>query len=67
MQNTRCGEITTSVLGFGCGSVLGRVGRNESLRAMHLAWQSGMSLFETAPSYGFGEAESLLGGFLSGK
>ncbi|HEY3706459.1 MAG TPA: aldo/keto reductase, partial [Terracidiphilus sp.] len=47
--------------------VLGRVGRNESLRAMHLAWQSGMSLFETAPSYGFGEAESLLGGFLSGK
>ncbi|MGD0736125.1 MAG: aldo/keto reductase [Terracidiphilus sp.] len=67
MQQNVCGEIRTSVLGFGCGSVLGRVGRSASLRAMNCAWDLGITLFDTARSYGFGEAETVLGDFLRGK
>lgn len=55
------------MLGFGCESVLGRVGRNDSLRAMNIAWDQGITLFDTARSYGFGEAEAVLGEFLRGK
>jgi aryl-alcohol dehydrogenase-like predicted oxidoreductase len=55
------------VLGFGCGSVLGRVGRGASLRAMEAAWDAGITLFDTARSYGFGGAEAVLGEFLRGK
>jgi len=55
------------VLGFGCGSVLGRVGRSDSLRAMNTAWDQGITLFDTARSYGFGKAEAVLGEFLHGK
>jgi len=67
MRQTACGEIQTSVLGFGCGSVMGRVGRTASLRAMNVAWDAGIRLFDTARSYGFGEAEGVLGEFLKGK
>jgi aryl-alcohol dehydrogenase-like predicted oxidoreductase len=54
-------------LGFGCGSVMGRVGRRASLAAMNAAWDAGVTLFDTARSYGYGEAEALLGEFLAGK
>ena len=59
--------LRASVLGFGCGAVLGRVGRAESLRAMEAAWDAGITLFDTARSYGYGAAEGLLGEFLEGK
>ena len=55
------------MLGFGCGSVLGRVSRSDSLRAMNIAWDQGITLFDTARSDGFGEAEGVLGEFLHGK
>ncbi len=67
MKQSKCGELRTSVLGFGCGSVLGRVGRRPSLRAMGCAWDAGITLFDTARSYGFGDAEAVLGEFLRGK
>jgi aryl-alcohol dehydrogenase-like predicted oxidoreductase len=67
MRLSTCGQIQTSVLGFGCGSVLGRVGRGPSLRAMHAAWDAGITLFDTARSYGYGDAEQVLGEFLRGK
>ena len=67
MMESVCGELRPSVLGFGCGSVMGRVGRGASLRAMSAAWDSGITLFDTARSYGFGEAEAVLGEFLQGK
>jgi aryl-alcohol dehydrogenase-like predicted oxidoreductase len=54
-------------LGFGCASVMGRVGRRGSLVAMNAAWEQGVRLFDTARSYGYGEAESLLGEFLSNR
>lgn len=67
MRQSTCGEIKTSVLGFGCGSVLGRVGRGTSLRAMNAAWDAGITLFDTARSYGYGDAEAVLGEFLRGR
>src|SRR5580658_10577636 len=67
MRQSVCGETRTSALGFGCGSVMGRVGRGASLRAMNAAWEAGITLFDTARSYGFGEAEAVLGEFLRGK
>ena len=67
MIESVCGKLRTSVLGFGCGSVMGRVGRIASLSAMNAAWESGITLFDTARSYGFGEAEAVLGEFLRGK
>ncbi len=46
---------------------MGRVGRRASLAAIHAAWDAGITLFDTARSYGYGEAESLLGEFLTGR
>ena len=46
---------------------MGRVGRAASLLAMHAAWDAGITLYDTARSYGYGEAEAVLGEFLSGK
>jgi aryl-alcohol dehydrogenase-like predicted oxidoreductase len=60
-------DFPASVLGFGCSAVLGRVGRRASLVAMEAAWDAGINLFDTARSYGYGEAEGLLGQFLTGK
>ena len=39
----------------------------QSLRAMGCAWDAGITLFDTARSYGFGDAEAVLGEFLRGK
>jgi aryl-alcohol dehydrogenase-like predicted oxidoreductase len=55
----------TPRLGFGCASMMGRVGHRDSLRALHAAWDAGITLFDTARSYGYGEGEALLGDFLS--
>ncbi len=56
-----------SVLGFGCGALLGRAGRRESLTALSAAVDAGITFFDTARSYGYGESESLLGDFLKGR
>ena len=57
-------DLRGSELGFGCASVMGRVGRTDSLRAMGLAWDNGINVFDVARSYGFGAAEGVLGEFL---
>ena len=54
-------------LGFGCSALLGRSGRTDSLRALAAAWDEGIRFFDTARSYGYGEAEALLGEFLAGR
>jgi aryl-alcohol dehydrogenase-like predicted oxidoreductase len=51
-------------LGFGCATLMGRVGRNGSLRALAVAWDAGVRLFDTARAYGYGESEVVLGEFL---
>lgn len=59
--------ISCSVLGFGCSALLGRSGRRASLRALGAAWDAGITLYDTARSYGYGESEALLGEFLAGR
>ena len=56
-----------SALGFGCGAVMGRAGRGASLRAMGAALDAGVTLFDTARSYGYGGSEAVLGEFLAGR
>ncbi|TDV57535.1 aldo/keto reductase [Actinophytocola oryzae] len=52
-----------SALAFGCGPIGGRgdAGRVESLAALETAWEGGIRHFDTAPSYGDGAGERLLG------
>src|SRR6185312_10633129 len=59
--------IFCSVLGFGCSAIMGRSGRRASLRALGEAWQAGITLYDTARSYGGGESEAILGEFLAGR
>ena len=54
-------------LGFGCAPMLGRVGRRASLRALEIAWELGVRRFDIARSYGWGDAEGLLGEFLASR
>jgi len=55
------GLPASSRLGFGCGAVMGRVGRNQSLRAIAAARDGGITHFDVARLYGYGEAEALVG------
>ena len=55
-----------SVLGLGCSALLGRAGRAESLTALGAAVDAGITFFDTARSYGYGESETLLGEFFAG-
>src|SRR5271168_2742577 len=61
------GSPPSSRLGFGCGSVMGRVGRAQSLRAIGAALDAGVTHFDVARLYGYGEAEALVGEALHGK
>jgi aryl-alcohol dehydrogenase-like predicted oxidoreductase len=61
------GGLDVSVLGLGCAAMLGRTGRRESLAALGSAWDAGITLYDTARSYGYGESESLLGEFFAGE
>jgi aryl-alcohol dehydrogenase-like predicted oxidoreductase len=46
---------------------MGRVGRRGSLAAVTAALDAGITFFDTARSYGYGESESLLGEVLQGR
>jgi D-threo-aldose 1-dehydrogenase len=55
----------TTRLGFGCSSLMGALGRKESLAMLDAAYDAGIRHFDVAPMYGFGQAESCLGEFLA--
>ncbi len=55
----------SSLIGFGCAPIMGSVDRATALRAMNVAMDAGITHFDVAPSYGYGEAEKGLGEFLS--
>jgi aryl-alcohol dehydrogenase-like predicted oxidoreductase len=59
--------LRLSKIAFGCAPVMGRIGRAQSLRAMQIAFDSGITHFDVARSYGYGEAEHVLGAFAAGK
>ncbi|HXE06704.1 MAG TPA: aldo/keto reductase [Acidobacteriaceae bacterium] len=55
----------TTRLGFGCSSLMGAMGRKESLAMLDAAYDAGIRHFDVAPMYGFGQAESCLGEFIA--
>jgi len=57
-------ERSVPRLGVGCASIMGRVGRSESLDALSAAYEGGARYFDVARSYGYGGAERLVGEFL---
>lgn len=58
-------DLTTTRLGFGSAALMARLDRRESVRLLEVAYDSGVRHFDTARAYGYGEAESALGEFLS--
>ena len=58
-------NLAPSRLAFGSALLMGRLGRRESVRLLEVAHDSGITHFDTARLYGYGEAESALGAFIS--
>jgi aryl-alcohol dehydrogenase-like predicted oxidoreductase len=54
----------TPALGFGTAAIMGRVSRRDSEAALERAHAAGIRHFDTARSYGWGEAERVVGGVL---
>lgn len=61
--------LQVSEIGLGMwaigGDAWGPVDDQESLAAIHRAWQLGVNFFDTADQYGFGHSEEILGTFLA--
>jgi D-threo-aldose 1-dehydrogenase len=56
---------STTRLGFGSSSILGALSRRQSLALLESAFDAGIRHFDTAPMYGYGEAEGCVGEFLN--
>jgi len=56
--------IHTSILGFGCAPILGSVDGQTAQQALAAALDVGITHFDLARSYGYGEAELFVGRFL---
>ncbi len=56
-----------SALGFGCAALGSHISESHGLRALNLAFERGVTWYDVAPPYGDGEAEAILGKFLSGR
>src|SRR5437899_3083254 len=58
-------ELEVSALGFGCwelgGTNYGLIDEAQATAAIHRALDLGVTLFDTAPGYGFGHSEEVLG------
>ena len=62
-----CLQREVSALGFGCAPLGSLVSEAQGLRALHAAFDRGVTWYDTAPPYGDGEAEGILGRFLAGR
>jgi aryl-alcohol dehydrogenase-like predicted oxidoreductase len=60
-------DLRVSVLGFGCAPIMGRVDRSTALDALEHAYDHGVNYFDVARSYGYGDAEAVVGEFLKGR
>ena len=61
------GLLHISELGFGCSAVSGRVSSKDSLVALNAAYDAGVTFYDTARSYGYGDSERVVGEFLQGR
>jgi Aldo/keto reductase family len=60
-------DLLTRRLGLGCGRLNGGGDRAMSVRLIHTALDLGIRYFDTAPPYGLGASESVLGDALKGR
>jgi len=72
-------EVEISALGMGCWAIggpwtfkggaagWGQIDDGESIRAIHLAMDMGVNLFDTAANYGCGHSERVLGKAINGR
>lgn len=73
MENRALGDtgLTVSAIGFGCWEMgnpgYGSTDDSEVIAAVHRAMELGVTLFDTAPNYGFGGSEEVLGRALAGR
>lgn len=67
MNITATHDLPTHRLGFGCGRLNGGSDKATSLRLIHAALDLGIRHFDTAPPYGLGASESVLGEALKGR
>ena len=60
-------NIKASSWGYGCASLMAQTSRAESVMLLETAFDAGVTYYDVARSYGYGEAESAVGDFLRGK
>jgi aryl-alcohol dehydrogenase-like predicted oxidoreductase len=69
MNRRRLGNTTLEVsqLSFGCAALGSRIAKRESKAAVARALEVGINFFDTAPFYGQGESEKILGEVFAGR
>ena len=65
MTNDRSTKHKT--LGLGCSTFGGSKSKKTALRTLHTAFDHGIRYLDIARSYGYGQAESIVGEFIKGK
>ncbi len=60
-KNLGSSSISVSVVGLGCNNFGRRIDANETRKVVHEALDAGITLFDTAESYGGGNSETFLG------
>ena len=62
MQHVRLhGDTKTTQLGYGCASLMAQLDRRTSRRLLDAAYDAGVRHFDVARSYGYGQAEQIVG------
>ena len=64
MDKKKLGTLEVSALSLGCMEMTGFYGnadRDQCIQAILVAFEQGISFFDTADSYGFGDNEALVG------
>lgn len=54
-------------LGLGCSTFGGSKSKKEALKALHCSYDLGINYFDVARSYGYGQAEEIVGEFVKNK
>lgn len=69
MKKIQLGNSNTHIseIGFGCSSLLGGTSSDEAIKLLDVAFDSGITHFDVARYYGYGDAEKMLGRFAQGK
>lgn len=60
-------DLTTSPIGFGCTKLTDHYSRKDAIHTLETCLEVGITHFDTARMYGFGESEIILGDFLKDK